>query len=140
MSGSNCKVQTPRGSKDLATLKTILIVAEDEHLVPLLFQAISQGTPYLAIHAANGFKAMTIAREIKPDLLLLASSLPEMSGLEFYDYFHAMQALQDIPAILISDYSHLVEREIEHRQLAILWKPFSSEELIACIEQAITSQ
>ncbi len=140
MSMPNYKVQTPRGSRDLATLKMILIVADDEHLVPLLFQAISQRTPYLAIHAANGFEAMTIAREIKPDLLLLASSLPEMSGLEFYHHFHATDALEDIPAILISDYSLQVQREIERRQLAILWKPFSQEELIACIEQIVTSQ
>jgi CheY-like chemotaxis protein len=133
------KVQTPRGSRDLATLKTILIIADDEHLVALLFQAISQRTPYLAIHAANASQAMTIARDIKPDVLLLASSLPEMSGLEFYDHFHATEVFEDIPSILMSDYSLLVEREIEHRQLAILWKPFSPEELIACIEQAVTS-
>ena len=139
MSMSDKKVRTPRGSRDLASLKTILIVVNEEPLAHVLFQAILQRTPYIAFLAANSVEAMNITKDIKPDVLLLDSNLPGVSGIELYDQLHATRTLEDIPAIILSVYSPQQEHEIEQRQLAILWKPFTLDNLLSTIQRVLAT-
>ncbi len=136
---SDKKVRTPRGSRDLASLKTILIVVNEEPLAHALFQAILHRTPYIAFLAANSVEAMNITKDIKPDVLLLDSNLPGVSGIELYDQLHATRTLEDIPAIILSVYSPQQEHEIEQRQLAILWKPFTLDNLLSTIQRVLAT-
>jgi two-component system alkaline phosphatase synthesis response regulator PhoP len=68
-------------SEDRVT-KTIMIVDDEERLVSLLEAYFSQ-EGFRVVKAANGRQALILARQEKPDLIVLDIMMPEMNGYEF---------------------------------------------------------
>jgi len=62
--------------------KTILVVDDNERLRTLVKSYLVQ-EGYNVVTAANGREALFIAREEKPDLIVLDIMMPEMDGYEF---------------------------------------------------------
>ena len=61
--------------------KTVLIV-EDNELNMKLFHDLLDAHGYRTLQTRNGIEALKIAREQRPDLILMDIQLPEVSGLE----------------------------------------------------------
>ncbi|MBM3537946.1 MAG: response regulator, partial [Alphaproteobacteria bacterium] len=61
--------------------KTVLIV-EDNDLNMKLFHDLLEAHGYATIQTKDGMEAMKLAREHRPDLILMDIQLPEISGLE----------------------------------------------------------
>jgi len=59
-----------------------ILVVEDEEQVCRLLQAILTRRRYQVQRAANGEQALKSARSLRPDLVILDLSLPDISGLE----------------------------------------------------------
>ncbi|MBF0202337.1 MAG: response regulator [Desulfamplus sp.] len=57
---------------------------------------------YITFFARNGKKAIQLAREIRPDIILLDIVMPEMDGFEVCRRLKKEKALADIPVIFIS--------------------------------------
>jgi DNA-binding response OmpR family regulator len=110
----------------------ILIVEDDPAIGAFLAQAITQETSYHPLLVPDGFAALKVIHDMVPNLLLLDYQLPGMNGIELYDRLHAMEKLQDVPAILISAY--LPQREVQKRRITSLRKPFELDELLQTIE------
>lgn len=120
-------------------MKTILIVEDDSAVVNVISTLVMQETQCYPIVVPNGSAAMAITLDIKPDLLLLDHLLPDMNGLELYDELHGRQALQDIPALLLTArrvYAD-IQREIVTRHLVPVCKPFEAETLLTLIQQQL---
>jgi CheY-like chemotaxis protein len=64
--------QDPPSERDHTLVKTILIVEDDADIGEFLERVISDETPYQALLVSNGFEALKITSDLKPDLLLLA--------------------------------------------------------------------
>ena len=61
--------------------KTVLVV-EDNELNMKLFHDLLEAHGYNILQTKDGMDALRIAREHKPDLILMDIQLPEVSGLE----------------------------------------------------------
>jgi two-component system, cell cycle response regulator DivK len=61
--------------------KTVLIV-EDNELNMKLFHDLLEAHGYDTLQTRDGVEALKIARQHKPDLILMDIQLPEVSGLE----------------------------------------------------------
>jgi two-component system cell cycle response regulator DivK len=61
--------------------KTVLIV-EDNELNMKLFHDLLEAHGYQTVGTRNGIEALDLAREHRPDLILMDIQLPEVSGLE----------------------------------------------------------
>ena len=61
--------------------KTVMIV-EDNELNMKLFNDLLEAKGYSTIQTRNGMEALELARQHKPDLILMDIQLPEVSGLE----------------------------------------------------------
>ena len=61
---------------------TILVVDDEERLVALLDSYLTQ-EGFRVVNAANGRDALFVAREEKPDLIILDIMMPGMDGYEF---------------------------------------------------------
>src|SRR5262245_66567743 len=72
---------TPEEKRRRASEKTILIV-EDNELNMKLFHDLIQAHGYNILQTKDGMEALKLARQHKPDLILMDIQLPEVSGLE----------------------------------------------------------
>src|SRR5438128_2635530 len=73
--------------------KTVLIV-EDNELNMKLFHDLLDAHGYKTLQTRSGMEALKIAREQRPDLILMDIQLPEVSGLEVTKWLKDEEALE----------------------------------------------
>ena len=84
--------------------KTVLIV-EDNELNMKLFNDLLDAHGYRTIQTRDGLRALELAREHKPDLILMDIQLPEISGLEVTKWIKEDEHLRDIPVIAVTAFA-----------------------------------
>jgi two-component system cell cycle response regulator DivK len=85
-------------------VKTVLIV-EDNELNMKLFHDLLDAHGYKTLQTRNGTDALRVAREHKPDLILMDIQLPEISGLEVTRWLKDDEELRDIPVIAVTAFA-----------------------------------
>jgi DNA-binding response OmpR family regulator len=115
--------------------KTILLVEDDSIISELLVQMILQETPYEVFAVPDGFEALDLVQDIKPQLLILDYWLPFMQGIEVYDLLHSTEGLEEVPAIMLSVNAPV--HEVNQRQLTYIRKPFDMSKLLAAINRLL---
>ncbi|HEX9809530.1 MAG TPA: response regulator [Alphaproteobacteria bacterium] len=84
--------------------KTVLIV-EDNELNMKLFHDLLEAHGFATIQTRNGMEAVGLAREHRPDLILLDIQLPEISGLEVTRELKKDEDLKSIPVIAVTAFA-----------------------------------
>ena len=84
--------------------KTVLIV-EDNELNMKLFHDLLDAQGYETLETREGLQALNLAREHRPDLILMDIQLPEISGLEVTKWLKDDDALSDIPVIAVTAFA-----------------------------------
>ncbi|MGB0682019.1 MAG: response regulator [Magnetovibrionaceae bacterium] len=84
--------------------KTILIV-EDNELNMKLFNDLLQAHGYETVQTKDGRAALQLARDHRPDLILMDIQLPEISGLEVTKMLKADDDLKGIPVIAVTAFA-----------------------------------
>lgn len=115
--------------------KTILVVDDEKRLVSVV-EAYLEQEGYRVVKAYNGREALHVAREEKPDLIILDVMMPEMDGLEFMRH-HRKE--QDTPIILLTAKVESDDRVIGLELGAddYVTKPFRPRELLARIKAVL---
>jgi len=115
--------------------QTVLVVDDSESLRGLLKSYLAQ-EGYRVVLAKNGREALFIAREEKPDLIILDLMMPEMGGYDFMRH-HAREG--DTPIILLT--AKLEENDkvlgLELGADDYVTKPFSMRELAARVRAVL---
>ncbi len=84
--------------------KTILVV-EDNELNMKLVHDLLEAHGYNILQTKDGMDALRIAREHKPDLILMDIQLPEVSGLEVTKWIKEDEDLKSIPVIAVTAFA-----------------------------------
>jgi len=84
--------------------KTVLIV-EDNELNMKLFNDLLEAKGYGIVQTSNGMEALNLAREHKPDLILMDIQLPEVSGLEVTKWIKEDESIAHIPVIAVTAFA-----------------------------------
>ena len=84
--------------------KTVLIV-EDNELNMKLFHDLLDAHGYKTLQTRSGIEALKIAREQRPDLILMDIQLPEVSGLEVTRWLKDDEELREIPVIAVTAFA-----------------------------------
>ncbi len=84
--------------------KTVLIV-EDSELNMRLFNDLLEAFGYRTVKTRDGRQALPLAREHKPDLIVMDIQLPEVSGLEITDRLKKDSALKNIPVVAVTAFA-----------------------------------
>lgn len=101
--------------------KKILIV-EDNELNMKLFHDLLEVHGYSNLQTKDGREALDLAREHRPDLILMDIQLPEVSGLEVTKWIKADDDLKDIPVIAVTAFAMKGgRREDSQRRLRSLY-------------------
>ena len=84
--------------------KTILIV-EDNELNMKLFNDLLEANGFSTVQTRNGIEAVALARQHRPDLILMDIQLPEVSGLEVTKWLKEDPDLRAIPVVAITAFA-----------------------------------
>ncbi len=84
--------------------KTVMIV-EDNELNMKLFNDLLEAHGYKTVKTREGSKALELARETMPDLILMDIQLPEVSGLDVTRWLKQDDALKHIPVIAVTAFA-----------------------------------
>ena len=91
--------------------KTVLVV-EDNELNMKLFHDLLEANGYNIVQTRNGLEAIDLAREHKPDLILMDIQLPEVSGLEVTKWIKEDDELRAIPVIAVTAFAMKGDEEV----------------------------
>src|SRR5665648_1275550 len=116
-------------------VKKILIVDDEKRLVSLVGEYLQQ-SGYRVVSAFDGKEALRIARQEKPDLIILDLMMPEMNG---YEFMQAHRKEMDTPIILLTARVEDEEKVIGLELGAddYVTKPFRPRELVARVRSCL---
>jgi two-component system cell cycle response regulator DivK len=92
------------GSSSSAVEKTVLIV-EDNELNMKLFHDLLEAHGIKTVETRDGTQVVDLARQSKPDLILMDIQLPEVSGLEVTKWLKNDDELRHIPVIAVTAFA-----------------------------------
>jgi two-component system cell cycle response regulator DivK len=92
------------GNVDRAPAKKVLIV-EDNDLNMKLFNDLLEAHGYQTLQTRDGVEALKLARQHRPDLILMDIQLPEISGLEVTKWLKEDDDLRAIPVIAVTAFA-----------------------------------
>ena len=118
--------------------KTILIV-EDNELNMKLFNDLLEAKGYNILQTRNGHEVLKLARENKPDLVLMDIQLPEVSGLDVTKWLKEDPETAQIPVIAVTAFAMKGDEE-RIRQggcEAYISKPISVSSFVQTIQYHI---
>ena len=118
-------------------MKKILIADDDENITTALSRRL-EANGYDVLTAPDGFQALMLAREEKPDLMLLDMWMPVGIGLSVAERMHELGL--DIPVIFLtaSRAAGLAAAAREVGAVGYIEKPYDPAHLLRTIEQALT--
>jgi DNA-binding response OmpR family regulator len=115
--------------------KTILVVDDEMRLISVV-EAYLEQEGFKVVKASNGREALFVAREEKPDLIILDVMMPEMDGYEFMRH-HRKE--KETPIILLTakveDDDKVIGLELGADDY--ITKPFRPRELIARVRAVL---
>ncbi len=116
--------------------KTVLIV-EDNELNMKLFHDLLDAHGYKTIQTKDGMEALKLAREQRPDLILMDIQLPEVSGLEVTKWIKEDENLRTIPVIAVTAFAMKgdAEKMRDGGCEAYIAKPISVTEFIETVRR-----
>lgn len=113
-----------------------ILVVDDESQNLDLLEAMLTASGYDVLLAGGGEEALRIARELKPDLILLDLMMPGLSGFEVCARVKTDPQTGGIPVLFVTGLNQISDKE---RALAaggddFLTKPFQRAELVTRVE------
>ena len=117
--------------------RTRVIIADDESIIRMDLREMLTNLGYLVVgEVGDGRSAVNLARELKPDIVIMDIKMPDMDGIE------AAQVLTEervSPVLLLTAFSQreLVDRAAEAGVAGYIVKPFRESDLGPAIEVAL---
>ena len=125
-------------SEPAAKAQRTVVVAEDESLIRIdIVETLKDNGFTVVGEAADGEAAVAMAREHRPDLVVMDVKMPLMDGITAAEILTKERIA---PVVLLTAFSQreLVERASEAGALAYVVKPFTPNDLIPAIEIALS--
>ena len=113
-----------------------LLVAEDEALIRLdLAEMLVEAGYEVVAQVGNGEQAVTLSRELKPDLVIMDVKMPVLDGISAAEQIGKERIA---PVVMLTAFSQkeLVERARDAGVMAYIVKPFTASDLGPAIDIA----
>jgi AmiR/NasT family two-component response regulator len=118
--------------------RTRIVIADDESIICMDLREMLGNLGYLVVgEAGDGRSAVSLVRELRPDVVLMDIKMPDMDGIEAATVITSERLA---PVVLITAFSQrdLVERAKEAGVVGYLVKPPQEADLTPAIEIALS--
>ena len=124
------------------TMKEKILIVEDNPINMRLIEMTLRAKNYTLLQATDGEEALDVAKEGRPDLILMDIQLPKIDGLEVTRRLKKTKAFRRIPVIAMTAYAMKgdKERAIEAGCDAYLSKPINTRELPGMIAEMLSQR
>jgi len=118
--------------------KTILVI-DDEEAIVLLLETILGIYGYRCVSCSSPKEAMGMARDVKPDLIILDIAMPEIDGYEVCVSLKSEPATRNIPVIMVTALALIQDKKkgLECGADGFIFKPFDPMVVINEIERLL---
>lgn len=116
--------------------KRTAVVAEDEALIRMdIVETLTEGGYEVVGEGANGEEGVSLATELKPDVVVMDIKMPVMDGITAAEKIASERIA---PVVLLTAFSQteLVERARDAGAMAYVVKPFTPADLLPAVEIA----
>ncbi len=116
--------------------KKVILYVEDEEILRKLVRHTFMGRDYQIVEAEDGAKAVEMAEQLRPDIILMDLQLPEISGYDAIIAIKQNPALKDIPIIALTGFA-LGGEEEKAREAGCdhyITKPFDPLALVEIVD------
>lgn len=129
----------PEANADRPLGKKVLIV-EDNDLNMKLFNDLLVAHGYGTLQSKDGVEALKLARQHRPDLILMDIQLPEISGLQVTQWLKEDEDLRTIPIIAVTAFAMKGDEEKirEGGCEAYIAKPISTTSFLRTVERFLS--
>ena len=134
MRGEN-QVQIIINYKDMIKEKKTVLIIEDEQTLLKLLQKAFEKEDIKTLIALDGEKGINLARKEKPDLILLDIILPKKSGFDVLEELKADAETKNIPVVVLTNLSEVVDVEKVLELGAVTYLVKSSYKLEEIVEK-----
>ena len=128
----------PTDQPTAGTAPRRVVIAEDEVLIRMdLAEMLSEEGYEVVGQAGDGAKAIELAEELRPDLVILDVKMPVLDGIAAAERIASQRIA---PVVILTAFSQrdLVERARDAGAMAYLVKPFNKSDLVPAIEMAVS--
>jgi response regulator NasT len=130
-------VSDPAAQAAGTTPRTV-VIAEDEVLIRMdLAEMLAEEGYDVVGQAGDGARAIELAEELRPDLVILDVKMPVLDGISAAESI-ARQRIAPVIVLTAFSQRELVERARDAGAMAYLVKPFSQSDLVPAIEMALS--
>jgi DNA-binding response OmpR family regulator len=122
-------------------MSTILIVEDEADLARVVKQRLTnQGFKVFVVD--QGSKAISFARKLKPDLIILDLILPGMHGLQIIKELSSSIKTQVIPVMVLTGNKDKAYKScvLEQGVEAYMEKPYDPQELISTVKEILAKR
>ena len=115
-----------------------VVIAEDEALIRMdLAEMLAEEGYEVVGQAGDGEKAVELAQQHRPDLVVLDVKMPKLDGISAAERL-AQERIAPVVILTAFSQRELVERARDAGAMAYLVKPFGKTDLLPAIEMAVS--
>ncbi len=116
-----------------------MLVADDSITIQKVISIIFGGDDYSLTIVDNGNDAVTKAREINPDILLIDTQMPGLTGYEVAESVRSTPSLAGTPIVLLTGSFEPFDEEKAKRSGidTFITKPFESQQIINTVKELL---
>jgi signal transduction histidine kinase/CheY-like chemotaxis protein len=121
--------------------RRVILLVEDDPTVRLALARGLRRAGFACLEVASGARALDLARQRPPDLLLTDMEIPEKDGLEVLREFRGDPRLLDVPAIVIcGQHSAETLETVRSLRAQVVGKPFGPATVVREVERLIGTE
>lgn len=117
--------------------ETTILVVDDSKVISQTAELFLKPTGYKVVTCSNGFDALSVIMDVKPDLLILDVMMPRLDGYNACLLIRNNHDFEKLPIVMLTSKDGSIDRA---KGLMVgcsdyLTKPFSKDSLLECVRK-----